>query len=206
MKFVLLIVIFATAMAAVLWFGRKSQKLTSSATYPGSQDASKDPKDIYLGLRNVMLGGSRAKFSLPETSRPTEPWGVLMDWGVTKGTATVVAMSDGSASVYLSSGGGFIGGAGQEPIRNAAQKAVAIARDVRLPAKPVSIFPLPEQHGVFFYFLTDDGVFTVQSNDQEMKSSSHPLKEIGDAMQEVITQYRLWDQSGRKGGGGTLTR
>ena len=129
-----------------------------------------------------------------------------MDWGVTKGTATVVAMSDGSASVYLSSGGGFVGGIGQEPIRNAAQKAVAIARDLQLPSNPVSTYPLPEQHGVFFYFLTDAGVYVAQSSDQEMKSSSHPLKKIGDAMQEVITQYRIWDQSGRKGGDGALVR
>jgi hypothetical protein len=35
---------------------------------------------------------------------------VLMDWHVTNGTATVFAAADGTASLYLSSGGGFLGG------------------------------------------------------------------------------------------------
>jgi hypothetical protein len=204
MKFFLLVMVVATA--ALLWFARKSQTQTSSTTKSTAGNTSKNPKDIYLGLRGMMLHGSRAKFSLPATSKPTEPWGVLMDWGVTKGTASVVAMSDGSASVYLSSGGGFIGGGGQKPIHNAALKAVEIAREVRLLSTPVEAYPLPEQHEVFFYFLTDAGVYMERSSDQEMKSPSHPLKSIGDAMQEVITQYRIWDQSGRKGGGGTLVR
>ena len=68
------------------------------------------PTDVHPGLRNRMLPGSRAKFSLPAAPGADETWGIVMDGGVTKGTATVPALSDGTASVYLSSGGGFIGG------------------------------------------------------------------------------------------------
>jgi hypothetical protein len=153
-----------------------------------------------------MLQGPRSKFGLAAPSTPTEPWGVLMDWGVRNGTATVVASSDGSASVYFSSGGGYIGGKGQEPIRAAAQKAVEIARTVKLPERPTAIYPLPETHGVFFYFLTDAGVFIFRTSEQELNSPAHPLRKIGDAMQGVITEYRLWDQNGRPGGGGELRK
>ena len=62
-------------------------------------------RDTYQGLRDLAFKSSRAKLGLSPTSVPTQPWGVIMDWGVTKGTVTVVAFSDGSASVYLSSGG-----------------------------------------------------------------------------------------------------
>ena len=120
-------------------------------------------------------------------------------------TATVVAASDGSASVYLSGGGGYIGGKGQEPIRLAAERAVEVARAVQLPSQPTTDFPVPETGGVFFYFLTDAGVFALRTSVQELNSPSHPLRKIGDAMQGVITQYRLWDDGGRKGGGGMLT-
>jgi hypothetical protein len=123
-----------------------------------------------------------------------------MDWGVRNGTATVVAMSDGSASVYLSSGGGYLGGIGQEPLRKAAQNAVKVARGVQLPSQATTAFPLSEQRGVFFYFLTDAGVFTLRTSEQELSSSRDSLRELGDAMQGVITEYRLWDPNGRKGG------
>ncbi len=45
-----------------------------------------------------------------------------MDWIVSSAIATVVAFSDGSASVYFSSGGGLLGGQAHEPIRNAARQ------------------------------------------------------------------------------------
>jgi hypothetical protein len=163
-------------------------------------------KDVYLGLRNQILRGSRTKFGLPATRTANDPWGVVMDWGVTKGTATVVALSDGTASVYLSGGGGYIGGIGQPPIHAAAQKAIEVARSVQLPNQPSTDYPLPEIHGVFFYFLTDAGVFVLRSSEEELKSPAHPLRKIGDAMQEVITQYRVWNQNGRPGGGGEIKK
>ena len=54
---------------------------------------------------------------------------VLMDWHVDKGTVTVLAAADGTASLYLSSGGGFSGGSEKfESIRAAALHAVAWRR------------------------------------------------------------------------------
>lgn len=166
---------------------------------PSQREAPSDPKELFASLRNTMLQGSRSQFSLRATLAPTEPWGVVMDWGVQKGTATVVAMSDGSASVYFSSGGGYIGGHGQESIRKAAQNAVEVARSVEPSPSPITSYPLPEQHGVLFYLLTDAGVFKLSTSEHELNSTSHPLRKLGDAMQGVITQYRLWDQRRKSG-------
>jgi hypothetical protein len=168
-----------------------AQQSNSGMSGP-SKNPIKDPKEMYPRLRNMMLQGSREKFSLPATSKRTEPWGIVMDWGVENGTATVVAMSDGSASVYFSSGGGWMGGKGIEPVRLAAQKAVEIARVVELPRDPTTNYPLPETHGVYFYFLTDAGVFICRTTEQDLNSRSHPLRQTGDAMQQVISQFRLW--------------
>jgi hypothetical protein len=190
--FVTLFVIF-TIMEAC---GQTSNPAMNETPQKGK---TKDPKEVYADLRNLMLQGSRSKFSLAPTSKPTEPWGVVMDWGVRSGTATVVAMSDGSASVYFSSGGGYIGGKGQEPVRIAAQKAVETAHAVQLPAQPTTSYPLPEEHGVFFYLLTDAGVFMFRTSEQELSSPNHPLRKMGDAMQGVITEYRLWDQRKKSG-------
>jgi hypothetical protein len=114
-----------------------------------------------------------------------------MDWGVTAGTATVVAFSDGNASVYLSSGGGFIGGSSHESIRKAAQKMVAIAAAFQPDAIATTTYPLPRHAQVVFYFLTDAGVFTANAPEEELSSHRHPLSKLGDAGQNIITQYRL---------------
>jgi hypothetical protein len=53
---------------------------------------------------------TRQKAGLAATFVPTEPWGVIMDWVVSQATATIIAFSNGHASIYSSTGGGFIGG------------------------------------------------------------------------------------------------
>jgi len=154
----------------------------------------------------MMLQGSRAKFGLPAGSSPTEPWGVVMDQGFEKGTFTTVAVCDGSASLYFSNGGGYIGGQGQEPIRKAAEDAVRTARDLQDKMSATSEYPVAEKGQVIFYVMTDSGVFTAKASAIDLKTGSGQFVPLWRAMQNVVTEYRLWDQSGRKGGGGTLTR
>jgi hypothetical protein len=95
------------------------------------------------------------------------------------------------ASVYLSSGGGFIGGASHESIRKAAQKMVAIAAECQAQAHATTTYPLPERSQVIFYLLTDVGIFTANAPEEELSSHRHPLSKLGDAGQDIITQYRI---------------
>ncbi len=187
-----IIPILVAVAVVVLWLALRSR-------VQGGQAPAADPKDVYLGLRNQMLQGSRAKFSLPATSGAEEPWGIAMDWGVTNGTATVVALSDGSASAYLSSGGGFIGGIGQEPIRKAAQNAVVVAREFKARMTATTAYPLPARGQVTLYALTDSGVFTAKGLQEDMSTRRDPFSKLGDAMQAIITEYRLWEQQKASG-------
>ena len=184
-----IIVVFVIALA---WFVAKRRVQTSDCKSVTKEH--QPPKDIYLGLRSQMLQGSRAKFGLAPTAKPYDAWGVLMDWGITNGTATAVAMSDGSASVYLSSGGGYLGGIVQEPIRKAAQHAVDAAREFQSKMSPAASYPLPDKRHVTFYVLTDSGVVTASTTQQMLSTHQDPLSKLGESMQNVITQYRLWSE------------
>ncbi len=179
--------IFVIFLIVVLGFSlfRRGQMLNRKAAEFGSDKA-------YRGLRNLALQGTRAQFGLAPTSAPTEPWGVVMDWGVTGGTVTVVAFSGGNASVYLSSGGGSIGGAeSHESIRKAGQKMVAVAAECQPQTHATTAYLLPQSGKVNFYLLTDAGVFTASATQDELSTHRHPLSKLGDAAQDIITQYRL---------------
>jgi hypothetical protein len=149
------------------------------------------PETVYTGLRNMVLHGTRERFGLAPTSTPTEPWGVVMDWGVTNGTATVMALSDGSASIYLSGGGGYLGGQTKEPIRAAAHLAVATAAEFQPQMKATTDYVLPASGEVIFYILTDSGVFSASGKEEELREPGHPLGKLGNAMQNIVTQYRI---------------
>ena len=124
-------------------------------------------------------------------STPTEPWGAIIDWGITRGTATVVAFSDGSASGYWSSGGGSIGGQSHKSIRDDAKKMVAVAGKTQPQMSATTDFLLPHKGEVILYVLTDAGVFSARGSQDYFASHRHPLSDLGDAAQNIITQYRL---------------
>jgi hypothetical protein len=117
---------------------------------------------------------------------------VLMDWNVTNGTATVLAAADGTASLYLSSGGGFLGGGQKYPeIRNAALHAVQLAADFFPHFKTTETIDLPAAGDVFFYLTTSNGVRMAVAKEANLRAGIDPLASLGATMQEIITQYRL---------------
>jgi hypothetical protein len=182
-------VAFVFVLVVYLWQNRKDLALIRRPAHR---------PDIYFGLRDQILRGSRVAFNLAPTQTATEPWGVVMDWGINDGIATVVALSDGRASIYTSSGGGSIGGGqSHESIRKAAQNAVAIAAEVQLQARAATTFPLPIKGEVIFYFPTDSGVFMARGLQSELQTYQHPLAKLGAAMLEILTGYRVMQGGGK---------
>ncbi len=117
---------------------------------------------------------------------------VLMDWHVDRGTVTVVAAADGSASLYLSSGGGYIGGGQKIPaLREAALYAVTLANSLRLHFEATESSALPAFGDVTFYLTTGDGLFTAVAPEAKLRAGTVPLAVLGGAMQKIVTEYRL---------------
>jgi len=173
--------IIIVVVVVVLWFFVRSRHNYRRA----------DPK-VYLGLRNLALQGPQVAKLNADPTKPTQPYAVLMDWGVGNGTATVAAFADGTASIYLSSGGGFLGGGqSHESIRNAAKRMVEIGGELQPLMQPTSTYPLPQKSQVTFYVRTDAGVFTASASDDDLRNHRSPFSKLGEAGQTIITEYRL---------------
>ena len=116
---------------------------------------------------------------------------VLMDWPIPKGIITVLAGADGAASIYLSSGGGFIGG-GQKPgvLQESAKRAVDLAAALLPEAAPAESRDLPPLGTVYFWITTEDGVRRVTAHENDLKKGKPPASALGAAMQAIITAYR----------------
>ena len=150
--------------------------------------------ETYLGLRNMVLTQSRADFGIPQPQSLTEPWGVLMEFRLDKVSVSVVALIDGTCSIYLSTGGGYIGGQESEPVRRAAIAMVREASKLLSGLTPASSYPLPEQGQTGFYFRTESGVLSAAAPEERLREATHPLSGLFHAGQEVITQFRLLDE------------
>ncbi|HEX4039906.1 MAG TPA: hypothetical protein VHX37_17760 [Acidobacteriaceae bacterium] len=117
---------------------------------------------------------------------------VLMDWHVDRGTVTVLATADGTASLYLSSGGGFLGGGQRyEEIRQVALHAVALATSLASQFEPTEMTALPALGDVTFYVTSGEGIRMVVASEARLRAGTDPLAALGGAMQRIVTEYRV---------------
>lgn len=148
--------------------------------------------ETYLGLRRQVLQGVLGKLNIPAAKKPTDPYAVVMDWNTGNAIATVVAVADGTASIYLSNGGGQIGGGqAHKEIREAALQALSLAGEVQPKMEAVLTYPLPRPGEVMFYLVSDARVYSTSAQAKDLADGNHPLSPLGNAMQNIITQYRL---------------
>lgn len=139
--------------------------------------------EIFEQMRENALRGSMSDSQGPVL--------VIMDWNVGRGFATVVAAADGSASIYLSGGGGYIGG-GQKhaSICNAALAAVDCASKLAADFTPATATDLPEAGTVNFYLRKGDELLSTSAAEEKLRDGSDPLARLGNIMQAIITEYR----------------
>ena len=147
---------------------------------------------VYIELRKQALEMSPASIVGAVASDNIRPWGILMETGYPQGVvATLVSFATGDASLYLSTGGGVIGGIAQESIGNAAKRFVSMAQHHTDRMETATSFPLPDPGKVRFYVLTHEGVLTAETDGQELGRGKSDLSPLFYAGQDVITELRI---------------
>ena len=145
---------------------------------------------IFADLRSNALAVDAEKIGV-STIGSNAVYGVVMDIGFPEGWATIVAFTDGNASLYLSGGGGVIGGVGHDNVKTAAIQMVTLA-DQYVPLTTLATAtPLPPTGEVTFNILTAKGIRTATAKEYDLGEERHALSPLFYAGQDVITQFRL---------------
>lgn len=139
------------------------------------------PEQVYLGLRDQLL-----QFPLLTPSDAI----AVMDWHVSKAVATVVAVSDGTVSLYFSSGGGTIGAGGHPGPRAAAGRMLVAARAAsnELTAATRMVLPGPGQTAL--HLRTAEGLRSAVVSVRDLQIGQTLLAGFFGAGQDVITALR----------------
>jgi len=191
----LVAILGAAIVIALVVYYLRSRGRSAPKQSPTEEKSYPAPVPTYVDLRNQVFHGVREHLQLPPDFDPTEPFAVVMDWGSEPGVVTVVALEDGTASIYYSSGGGMIGGSqSYESIRAAAKLAVSEAARCRHQMTLTTTFPTPCRGQVYFYALTDSGTYFATGTQQELEENRHPLSGLGNAMQTIISAYDASDK------------
>jgi hypothetical protein len=162
---------------------------------PDSSPASGE--QVYQGLRTQILDLDPGTAGLPQGPGHRVLWGALMETGYLRGTATLVALADGTTSLYLSTGGGILGGGFHQSVADATRAFLAILEQ-HLPAlHPDPDTALPAEGRVILRALTYAGRLTAEASEDELGYGRHQLSAVFHAGHRVITGLRLIEEARR---------
>lgn len=160
--------------------------------------APPEPAPTYLQLRSRILGFNPSELGLEPTEAAPLVWGVLVEMGYEVGTATLVALADGTTSLHYSTGGGILGRGDYAPLAQASQKLVGEAQKHLSQMAPTRDFSLPAAGQVRFLLLAYDGTYAATAPEKLLASGDHPLAAIYKHTQDTLGQLRLLAEKKRK--------
>jgi hypothetical protein len=114
------LVIAIIIIGGLIFYFRKNKNTASQKSVSAEQEQKdsttkqQDKDNPYEGLRNMALNITADQLKLTLPVDQTRVYGIVMDWDLGEGVATFISLETGDASMYLSNGGGMIGGSGHE--------------------------------------------------------------------------------------------
>jgi hypothetical protein len=148
-----------------------------------------DPAAIFTELRDMVL-----LEPLPEPGS----WVALMEMGTGGGVASVVAVSDGTTSLYTSTGGGLIGAGDHATVAETNRAFLATIEQLRAVIPATDACPLPGEGEVRFSVRWPDGTQgSAVAEANLLASGGHQLSDAFAAGQDVITVMREIDEDSK---------
>jgi hypothetical protein len=166
------------------WFERLRSRIWSLT-------GRKSGPEMYRTLRSMALRYDPSEIEVPDGT----PWGgalmAIMETRLPAGTATLVAIADGSVSMYFSTGAAVIGAGEHAAVRGAAERFRSAASESRHMLQRSEELPLPEPGQVRFHVRTVDGLYSGAVTEALLRSGRHSLASLYNTGQDLITEVRL---------------
>jgi hypothetical protein len=142
-------------------------------------------------LRNIALNATADQLGLQITEDLTKVYGIVMDWDIGNGVVTTVSYETGDASMYLSSGGGVIGGGQHDNVRAVVGPYIKLGQGYLGKATKTETTPLPDKNCVRFYLLTNRGIYYAQEEMVNIENETSYWLPVFVEANKVLTELRL---------------
>jgi hypothetical protein len=197
MKVTYIIIGIILAGILVIYLATRKSKSTENVKPMVANHDTAKPKvhttkeNAFEGLRNMAFSVTHEQLGLSLPTEKTVVYGVIMDWGMGSATATIVSYQTGDASLYLSSGGGVIGGGQHQNVSSAVKRFVSLAQTYLDKSTKIETTDLPTTDQVKFYLLTNKGKFVGQDNMNNFENRSSEWLKLFEEGNNVLTELRM---------------
>lgn len=145
---------------------------------------------IYEGLRRQMFGLDPIEVGLTGEGQPGGVWGVVYELGLPAATVTVIALADGTTSLYTTGGFGIIGGGAHPAVVVANRKLREAVADQLGAFRPDAGTAPPAPDDLRVRALTTDGRRVADAAQADLLDGTHPLADLFFAGHAVISGLR----------------
>lgn len=187
MKYIIIGIVAIIAIGFFISWTNKTKKSSRKKTQLTEKTTDQNP---YMEMRNMAFSAKADQLGL-ENIEDNKVYGLITEMAMNPGSASVISFLTGDTSLYLSSGGGFIGAGQHEEVREFVIQKVDGFQKYLSKAKKTDEPKLPEEGKVNFNFLTKNGLYSVTENMSELESGKSELSSLFQEVNEIITQIRL---------------
>ena len=185
---IIAIVVIVIVILAIVIKSRNSNQGTAALNSVKIIHPAHNP---YLGLRKQMLSITPEQIQLQLPKDREVAYGTVLEIQTGGGVATIIAFSTGDASMYISSGGGILGGATHESTKAAAIAFVNEAQKYfgQMPADTSTA--LPKTGHMKFFIMTNKHRYAIEAPADEVTATNGKWYGLFDKGNDLITQLRL---------------
>jgi hypothetical protein len=155
-----------------------------------SPKQSDDPAAVPQRLRAQALTCTAQDIGVGPSDAGPRIFGILMETAYPEAVATLVVFTDGTTSMYFSTGGGVIGAGAHDSVRETHARLFAQAEALIDEFAPARDTPLPGPGRVRFYLRTFQGTLSAEAAEDDLGYGRHALSELFYAGHAVITAVR----------------
>jgi hypothetical protein len=166
----------------------KPKKEITEKTQQTEKNTEQNP---YLDMRKMALTVTAKQLGLQIPKDSIKVYGIISDLDMDGGTATVVTYLTGDASIYLSSGGGFIGARQYKSVQKVTKEFVENGHLISFKGKQFENFDLPSNGNANFYFLSNMGQTRIIESISKMESGESEYSKLFAELNNVMTEIRL---------------
>jgi hypothetical protein len=186
-KYIIIGIVAIIGIGILISCSNKKKKTIAEKTQPSENSAEQNP---YLDIRKMAFTAKADQIGLDNIGED-KVYGLITEMGMDVGSATVISFLTGDTSLYLSSGGGFIGAGQHEEVREMVSEKVEGFQKYLSKAKKISEPELPKDGKVNFNFLTKNGIYSVTQSMIDLETGKSELSDLFLEVNEIISEIRL---------------
>jgi hypothetical protein len=169
--------------------------LSSDQGASANEKGQPSGQEVYHGLRSMLMDLDPAENGLGQDSAGRMVWGALMEMGYPGATVTLVALADGTTSLYTSTGGGILGGGFHAQVAAATESFLSVVEGHLSLLSPGADYDVPVAGRVIMRALTYQGRYRAEASTDDLGHRRHPLSAVFHAGHGVLTELRKLDEA-----------